>query len=72
MRADVALLLGVLPQLSLGVIGLLWVLMGYYAVHCNWVTSSAYSSPSIVLGARGHHGERIIFDDFREVCAGPS
>ncbi|GAB0098774.1 dolichyl-diphosphooligosaccharide--protein glycosyltransferase subunit STT3A [Sergentomyia squamirostris] len=37
-----------------------------YTFHCTWVTSEAYSSPSIVLGARSHDGGRIIFDDFRE------
>lgn len=37
-----------------------------YVVHCTWVTSEAYSSPSIVLSARAHDGARIIFDDFRE------
>jgi dolichyl-diphosphooligosaccharide--protein glycosyltransferase len=30
------------------------------------VTSEAYSSPSIVLAARGAHGDRVIFDDYRE------
>ncbi|OTF69536.1 hypothetical protein BLA29_008215 [Euroglyphus maynei] len=37
-----------------------------YGYHCIWVTSEAYSSPSIVLSARTHDGGRIIFDDFRE------
>lgn len=37
-----------------------------YTFHCTWVTSEAYSSPSIVLSARSHDGSRIIFDDFRE------
>lgn len=37
-----------------------------YAFHCVWVTSEAYSSPSIVLSARSQDGSRIIFDDFRE------
>ncbi|XP_066258601.1 dolichyl-diphosphooligosaccharide--protein glycosyltransferase subunit STT3A [Euwallacea similis] len=37
-----------------------------YTMHCTWVTSEAYSSPSIVLSARSHDGSRIIFDDFRE------
>lgn len=37
-----------------------------YVFHCTWVTSEAYSSPSIVLSARSHDGSRIIFDDFRE------
>ena len=38
-----------------------------YTFHCTWVTSEAYSSPSIVLAASQHDGSRIIFDDFREV-----
>ncbi|KAB7498735.1 Dolichyl-diphosphooligosaccharide--protein glycosyltransferase subunit STT3A [Armadillidium nasatum] len=42
------------------------VLLIMYTIHCTWVTSEAYSSPSIVLSARGHDGSRIIFDDFRE------
>ncbi|CAH2012188.1 unnamed protein product [Acanthoscelides obtectus] len=42
------------------------VLLISYTFHCTWVTSEAYSSPSIVLSARSHDGGRIIFDDFRE------
>lgn len=45
---------------------LLSFLLCSYAFHCTWVTSEAYSSPSIVLSARSHDGGRIIFDDFRE------
>ncbi|KAL9649936.1 hypothetical protein ABK040_003058 [Willaertia magna] len=41
-------------------------LLTFYVIHCVWVTSEAYSSPSIVLAARGAGGRRIIFDDFRE------
>ncbi|KAF0760890.1 dolichyl-diphosphooligosaccharide--protein glycosyltransferase subunit STT3A [Aphis craccivora] len=37
-----------------------------YVFHCTWVTSEAYSSPSIVLSARSHDGSQVIFDDFRE------
>ncbi|XP_047950610.1 dolichyl-diphosphooligosaccharide--protein glycosyltransferase subunit STT3B [Salvia hispanica] len=50
----IALLLGALYLLS------------RYVIHCTWVTSEAYSSPSIVLAARGAHGQRVIFDDYRE------
>ncbi|KAG6555063.1 hypothetical protein Mapa_003098 [Marchantia paleacea] len=46
-------------------LGCLYLLV-QYAVHCTWVTSEAYSSPSIVLAARQSNGERVIFDDFRE------
>eukprot|EP00792_Barthelona_sp_PAP020_P004856 TRINITY_DN2383_c0_g1_i1.p1 TRINITY_DN2383_c0_g1~~TRINITY_DN2383_c0_g1_i1.p1 ORF type:complete len:689 (+),score=147.92 TRINITY_DN2383_c0_g1_i1:1510-3576(+) len=47
-------------------IGILLILTGFYMVHCLWATSEAYSSPSIVLAARGQDGSNIIFDDFRE------
>jgi dolichyl-diphosphooligosaccharide---protein glycosyltransferase len=42
------------------------VLFFFFTIHCNWVTSTAYSSPSIVLQATGGDGSLIIFDDFRE------
>lgn len=48
------------------VIGVLALLCISYVQHSIWVTSEAYSSPSIVLAARGANGGRIIFDDFRE------
>ncbi|XP_067934706.1 dolichyl-diphosphooligosaccharide--protein glycosyltransferase subunit STT3B-like isoform X2 [Watersipora subatra] len=37
-----------------------------FCVHCTWVTSNAYSSPSIVLASYNHDGSRMILDDFRE------
>jgi len=37
-----------------------------YTFHCTWVTSEAYSSPSIVLAAKMPDGGKLIFDDFRE------
>jgi dolichyl-diphosphooligosaccharide--protein glycosyltransferase len=42
------------------------MLLVLFAFHCTWVTSEAYSSPSIVLAARQADGSRLIFDDFRE------
>jgi dolichyl-diphosphooligosaccharide--protein glycosyltransferase len=48
------------------VIGVVALICVSYVQHCVWVTSEAYSSPSIVLAARGGNGDRIIFDDFRE------
>merc|ERR1719354_1555892 len=45
---------------------LLCVFLALFATHSVWVTAEAYSSPSIVLSARGGDGGRIIFDDFRE------
>ncbi|KAI3724322.1 hypothetical protein L2E82_36094 [Cichorium intybus] len=58
-----------IPYLKNGATALLlgaFYLLSRYAIHCTWVTSEAYSSPSIVLAARGAHGQRIIFDDYRE------
>lgn len=40
---------------SIIVVALLMMLM-LFAVHCTWVTSSAYSSPSIVLASYGQGG----------------
>ena len=34
--------------------------------HCTWVTSSAYSSPSVVLASRLPDGSQHIIDDYRE------
>lgn len=48
------------------VVVLLTIFLMMYTFHCTWVTSEAYSSPSIVLAASQHDGSRIIFDDFRE------
>lgn len=41
------------------------VLLFQYVRHAIWATSEAYSSPSIVLSARGRDGQRIFFDDYR-------
>ncbi|XP_022084626.1 dolichyl-diphosphooligosaccharide--protein glycosyltransferase subunit STT3B-like [Acanthaster planci] len=47
------------------VMAILMMLM-MFAVHCTWVTSNAYSSPSIVLATYNNDGTRNILDDFRE------
>lgn len=53
-------------ETAMAFVGLVTFMLITYAFHCTWVTSEAYSSPSIVLGARSQDGGRIIFDDFRE------
>jgi len=51
---------------SIVVVAILMLLM-LFAVHCTWVTSNAYSSPSIVLAFyNSQDGTRNILDDFRE------
>lgn len=37
-----------------------------FVLHCTWVTSNAYSSPSVVLASRHPDGSQNIIDDFRE------
>jgi dolichyl-diphosphooligosaccharide--protein glycosyltransferase len=37
-----------------------------FAWHCSFVTSTAYSSPSVVLASNDKNGNRVIVDDFRE------
>lgn len=48
---------------SIIVVALLMVLM-LFAVHCTWVTSNAYSSPSIVLASYGHDGLVLSWTSF--------
>ena len=37
-----------------------------YVAQCTWVTSNAYSSPSVVLASRLPDGSQHIIDDYRE------
>lgn len=37
-----------------------------FIMHCTWVTSNAYSSPSVVLASRMPDGSQHIIDDYRE------
>jgi dolichyl-diphosphooligosaccharide---protein glycosyltransferase len=48
------------------IVVVLSMLLVLFAVHCTWVTSNAYSSPSIVLATYSQSGERQIIDDYRE------
>eukprot|EP01126_Amoeba_proteus_P024135 TRINITY_DN2428_c0_g1_i1.p1 TRINITY_DN2428_c0_g1~~TRINITY_DN2428_c0_g1_i1.p1 ORF type:complete len:609 (-),score=92.91 TRINITY_DN2428_c0_g1_i1:41-1867(-) len=47
-------------------ISMITLFLFLYVSHSTWATSEAYSSPSIVLSAKGMDGSRVIFDDFRE------
>ncbi|CAG9820366.1 unnamed protein product [Phaedon cochleariae] len=57
---------GIGPNLRSIVTVVVLLLLMLFAVHCTWVTSNAYSSPSIVLASYGNDGTRQILDDFRE------
>ncbi|KAG5650320.1 hypothetical protein H0H81_012630 [Sphagnurus paluster] len=41
-------------------------MLAFFVSHCTWVTSSAYSSPSVVLASQNQDGSQHIIDDFRE------
>eukprot|EP00033_Pygsuia_biforma_P001994 GCRY01002219.1.p1 GENE.GCRY01002219.1~~GCRY01002219.1.p1 ORF type:complete len:714 (-),score=142.20 GCRY01002219.1:267-2408(-) len=53
-------------EIALVIVAGALVMLLLFVFHCTWVTSEAYSSPSIVLAAKQHDGSRLIFDDFRE------
>jgi dolichyl-diphosphooligosaccharide--protein glycosyltransferase len=57
---------GIGPNIRSIVTVVIMLLLMLFAVHCTWVTSNAYSSPSIVLASYGGDGTRQILDDFRE------
>ena len=48
------------------VVGAAAVYLILFVLHCTWVTSSAYSSPSVVLASRMPDGSQHIIDDYRE------
>lgn len=47
------------------VLNVVFLLM-FFVFHCTWVTSNAYSSPSVVLASTNPDGSQHIIDDFRE------
>jgi dolichyl-diphosphooligosaccharide--protein glycosyltransferase len=48
------------------VVGAFTIYLFVFVLHCTWVTSNAYSSPSVVLASRGADGSQHIIDDYRE------
>jgi dolichyl-diphosphooligosaccharide---protein glycosyltransferase len=48
------------------VVGATTVYLLLFVLHCTWVTSNAYSSPSVVLASRLPDGSQHIIDDYRE------
>lgn len=48
------------------VAGAMTVYLLLFVLHCTWVTSNAYSSPSVVLASRMPDGSQHIIDDYRE------
>jgi dolichyl-diphosphooligosaccharide--protein glycosyltransferase len=48
------------------VVGNALAMLVFFVHHCTYVTSSAYSSPSVVLASQNQDGSQNIIDDFRE------
>ncbi|TAQ83374.1 hypothetical protein B7494_g8301 [Chlorociboria aeruginascens] len=48
------------------VVGAMTCYLLIFVLHCTWVTSNAYSSPSVVLASRMPDGSQHIIDDYRE------
>lgn len=48
------------------VLGSFTIYLFLFVQHCTWVTSNAYSSPSVVLASQLPDGSQHIIDDFRE------
>ena len=48
------------------IVGAITTYLLLFVLHCTWVTSNAYSSPSVVLASRMPDGSQHIIDDYRE------
>lgn len=60
-------LVGIYSYVSKSVVtGAITVYLLLFVLHCTWVTSNAYSSPSVVLASRLPDGSQHIIDDYRE------
>jgi dolichyl-diphosphooligosaccharide--protein glycosyltransferase len=60
-------LVGIYTRFSkISVVGALTAYLLLFVLHCTWVTSNAYSSPSVVLASRLADGSQHIIDDYRE------
>ena len=67
LRSTKSPLVGIYSYFSKAVItGALTCYLLLFVLHCTWVTSNAYSSPSVVLASRMPDGSQHIIDDYRE------
>ncbi|KAM3415827.1 hypothetical protein BST61_g9334 [Cercospora zeina] len=67
LRATRAPLVGIYSYMAKSLItGFITTYLLLFVLHCTWVTSNAYSSPSVVLASRLPDGSQHIIDDYRE------
>ena len=58
---------GIYSMISkVSIVGMVTTYLLLFVLHCTWVTSNAYSSPSVVLASRLPDGSQHIIDDYRE------
>lgn len=67
LRSTKSPVVGIYSNLSkFGLTGAFTCYLLLFVLHCTWVTSNAYSSPSVVLASRLPDGSQHIIDDYRE------
>ena len=67
LRSTRSALVGIYSNVSkFSIVGASIVYLLIFVAHCTWVTSNAYSSPSVVLASRLPDGSQHIIDDYRE------
>ena len=54
-----------MPPLA-SVLLVIYAMFLFYVIHCTFISSEAYSSPSIVIATTARDGSRTILDDYRE------
>ncbi|KAK5126953.1 oligosaccharyl transferase stt3 subunit [Meristemomyces frigidus] len=67
LRSTKSPVVGIYSYLSKSLIaGAITAYLLLFVLHCTWVTSNAYSSPSVVLASKLPDGSQHIIDDYRE------
>ena len=67
LRSTTSPVVGIYSLFSkLTMVSMITVYLLLFVLHCTWVTSNAYSSPSVVLASRLPDGSQHIIDDYRE------
>ena len=67
LRSTTSPVVGIYSLFSkLAMVCMVTVYLLLFVLHCTWVTSNAYSSPSVVLASRLPDGSQHIIDDYRE------
>ncbi len=67
LRSTKAPVIGIYSFVSkTSITGAIVIYLIMFVAHCTWVTSNAYSSPSVVLASRMPDGSQHIIDDYRE------